>query len=289
MAYKTADSYKNAEWTCDPYEVDGKLYVNIKKKCDRCTKGIYAVGVNNGKIVPHPNANGICFKCGGRGFIYKDKVRLYTEAEYEKNKEYQEKARKRKEEKREAEMLRSAAAKKKEWLEKNSFNEDGTCFIITGDSYSIKDELKAAGWRFSHQFLWHKPDPAGYEDRVIKLNLSEVGSWTVYGAFVFNEDAADYIKQKLDNALPPSKSEWLEGEKVEDLTVTFVSKREFDGYYGLTNILTFETEEGNVLTWYTSTNQNLEIGESYFISGKIKDRKEYKGVKTTILTRCKIQ
>ena len=154
---------------------------------------------------------------------------------------------------------------------------------------SIKDELKAAGWRFSHQFLWHKPDPAGYEDRVIKLNLSEVGSWTVYGVFVFNEDAADYIKQKLDNALPPSKSKWLEGEKVEDLTVTFVSKREFDGYYGLTNILTFETEEGNVLTWYTSTNQNLEIGESYFISGKIKDRKEYKGVKTTILTRCKIQ
>lgn len=288
MTYKTADSYKNAEWTCDPYKVDGKLYVNIKKKCDRCTKGIYAVGVNNGKIVPHPNANGICLKCGGSGFIYKDKVRLYTEAEYEKNKAYQEKVRKRKEEKREAEMLRSAAAKKKEWLEKNSFNEDGTCFIITGDSYSIKDELKAAGWKFSRQFLWHKPDPAGYEDKVIKLNLSEVGSWTVYGAFVFNEDAADYIKQKLDDALPPSKSEWLEGEKVEDLIVTFVSKREFDGYYGLTNILTFETEEGNVLTWYTSTNQNLEIGESYFISGKIKDRKEYKGVKTTILTRCKI-
>jgi len=289
MTYKTADSYKNAEWICDPYEVDGKLYVNIKKKCDRCTKGIYAIGNENGHIKPHPAFGGVCLKCGGSGFIYKDKVRLYTEAEYERNKEYQEKARKRKEEKREAEMLRSAAAKKKEWLEKNSFDENENTYIIFGDSYSIKDELKAAGWRFSHQFLWHKPDPAGYEDRVIKLNLSEVGSWTVYGAFVFNEDAADYIKQKLDNALPPSKSEWLEGEKVEDLTVTFVSKREFDGYYGLTNILTFETEEGNVLTWYTSTNQNLEIGESYFISGKIKDRKKYKGVKTTILTRCKIQ
>ena len=289
MTYKTADSYKNAEWTCDPYEVDGKLYVNIKKKCDRCTKGIYAVGVENGHIKPHPAFGGVCLKCSGSGFIYKDKVRLYTEAEYERNKEYQEKARKRKEQKREAEMLRSTAAKKKEWLEKNSFDENENTYIIFGDSYSIKDELKAAGWRFSHQFLWHKPDPAGYEDRVIKLNLSEVGSWTVYGAFVFNENAADYIKQKLDNALPPSKSEWLEGEKVEDLTVTFVSKREFNGYYGLTNILTFETEEGNVLTWYTSTNQNLEIGENYFISGKIKDRKEYKGVKTTILTRCKIQ
>ena len=286
---RVAKTYENWEWCGDPFDKNGKLYITVKAPCPRCSgKGIIIARVENGRQIPVQPDGGICYQCGGRKYLEKD-VRLYTEAEYERNKEYQEKARKRKEEKREAEMLRSAAAKKKEWLEKNSFNEDGTCFIITGDSYSIKDELKAAGWRFSHQFLWHKPDPAGYEDRVIKLNLSEVGSWTVYGAFVFNEDAADYIKQKLDDALPPSKSEWLEGEKVEDLTVTFVSKREFDGYYGLTNILTFETEEGNVLTWYTSTNQNLEIGESYFISGKIKDRKEYKGIKTTILTRCKIQ
>ena len=289
MDYRTADSYKNAEWTCEPYEVDGKMYVNIKNKCDRCVKGIYAVGVENGHVKPHPAFGGVCLKCGGSGFIYKSKVRLYTEEEYERNKRNQEKARKRKEEKREAEMLKAAAARKNEWLEKNGFDEDENTYIIFGDSYSIKDELKDAGWRFSHQFLWHKPDPAGYEDRVIKLNLSEVGTWTAYGAFVFNENAAGWIQQKLNNALPPSKSEWLEGEKVEDLTVTFISKREFDGYYGLTNILTFETEEGNVLTWYTSTNQNLEKGESYFISGKIKDRKEYKGVKTTILTRCKIQ
>ena len=286
---RVAKTYENWEWCGDPFDKNGKLYITVKAPCPRCSgKGIIIARVENGRQIPVQPDGGICYQCGGRKYLEKD-VRLYTEAEYERNKEYQEKARKRKEEKREAEMLRSAAAKKKEWLEKNSFNEDGTCFIITGDSYSIKDELKAAGWRFSHQFLWHKPDPAGYEDRVIKLNLSEVGSWTVYGTFVFNEDAADYIKQKLDNALPPSKSEWLEGEKVEDLTVTFVSKREFDGYYGLTNILTFETEEGNVLTWYTSTNQNLEIGENYFISGKIKDRKEFKGIKTTILTRCKIQ
>jgi len=289
MTYRTADSYKDAKWICEPYEDNGKMYVDIEKKCDRCVKGVYAAGVENGRIKPHPAFNGICLKCGGAGVLRKDKVRLYTEEEYERNKRNQERARQRKEAKREVEMLKAATARKKDWLEKNGFDEDENTYIIFGDSYSIKDELKDAGWKFSHQFLWHKPDPAGYEDRVIKLNLSEVGVWTAYGAFVFNENAADWIQQKLNNAIPPSNSEWIDGDRVDLLPVIFVSKREYDGYYGLTNILTFKTEEDNMLTWFTSTNPKLEKGFTYFISGKIKDRKEYKGVKTTILTRCKIQ
>jgi hypothetical protein len=288
MDYRTADSYKNAEWTCEPYEVDGKMYVDIKNKCDRCVKGVYAVGVENGHIKPHPAFGGVCLKCGGKGFVYKSKVRLYTEDEYAKVKKYQENARKRKEEKREAEMLKTANARKSEWLEKNAFDEDGNTFIIFGDSYSIKDELKDAGWKFSSQFLWHKADPAGYEDRVIKLNLDEIGSWTAYGQIVFNEDAASVIKRKLDAALPPSNSQWIDGERLTKEPVTFVSKSGFDGYYGYTNIYNFETKDGNKITWFSSTVQNVAVGGNYLLSGRIKDRKEYKGEKVTVVTRCKI-
>ena len=289
MDYRTADSYKNAEWTCEPYEVDGKMYVDIKNKCDRCTKGIYAVGVENGHIKPHPAFGGVCLKCGGSGFIYKSKVRLYTEEEYERNKRNQERARQRKEEKREAEMLKTAAARKKDWLEKNGFDEDGNTYIIFGDSYSIKDELKDAGWKFSHQFLWHKSDPAGYEDRVIRLNLADIGVWTAYGQIVFNEDAAAYIKNKLDSALPPSNSEWIDGEKISKLPVVLVSKSGYEGHYGYTNIYNFETVEGNKITWFTTTIQKVDLGGKYFLSGNIKERKTYKKDKVTIVTRCKIR
>jgi hypothetical protein len=287
--YVTADSYKSWEWESEPYEKDGKLYVNLKTKCDRCTNGIYAVGVENGHIKPHPAYGGVCLKCGGTGIMYKAGVRLYTPEEYEKNKKYAEKARQRKQEKREQEMLKTAAGRKANWLEKNGFDENGTTYIIFGDSYSIKDELKEAGWIFSYNFLWHKADPAGYEDRVVKLNLNEIGTWTTYGQIVFNENAADYIKGKLDAALPPSKSEWIEGERLTKEKVTFVSKSGFDGYYGYTNIYNFETKDGNKITWFSSTNQKVEVGGEYLLSGRIKDRKEYRGEKVTVVTRCKIQ
>jgi len=285
----TADSYKNWERIAEPYEVDGKLYTDVKCSCDRCSHGIYAIGVNNGKIVPHPNANGVCFKCGGKGYIIKNKVRLYTPEEYEKSKRYQENARKRKAEKREAEMLKTANARKSEWLEKNGFSAEGETYIITGDSYSIKNELKDAGWCYSPQFLWHKADPAGYEDRVIKLNLDEIGTWTTYGQIVFNEDASILIKNRLEAALPPSTSEWIEGDRLVEEKVTFVSKSGFDGYYGYTNIYNFKTEEGNKVVWFSSTIQDIEVGKSYYLSGKIKERKTFKNEKITVVTRCKIQ
>ena len=287
--YVTADTYKNWEWECDPYEKNGKLYVNLKTKCDRCTNGIYAVGVENGHIKPHPAYGGVCLKCGGTGVMYKAGVRLYTPEQYEKSKEYAEKARLKREVKREESMIKSAADRKAKWLEKNGFDEDGVTYIIFGDSYSIKDELKEAGWIFSHQFLWHKADPAGYEDRVIKLNLDEIGTWTAYGQIVFREDASTIIKKKLDEVLPPSTSEWIDGDRLTKEKVTFVSKSGFDGYYGYTNIYNFETMEGNKVVWFTSTVQNVHVGGTYYLSGRNKKRKTFKNEKITVVTRCKIQ
>lgn len=45
---------------------------------------------------------------------------------------------------------------------------------------------------------------------------------------------------------------------------------------------------GNVLVWITEKNPQKEIGDTFKITGTVKEHSEYKGVKQTVLTRCKI-
>ena len=45
---------------------------------------------------------------------------------------------------------------------------------------------------------------------------------------------------------------------------------------------------GNVLVWITEKHPHKEIGETFQITGTVKEHSEYKGVKQTVLTRCKI-
>ena len=60
----------------------------------------------------------------------------------------------------------------------------------------------------------------------------------------------------------------------------------------------FVDDDGNVYVWKTSKDmgycvngywQEFEKGSRLTLTGKIKDHKEYKGVKQTMLTRCKYQ
>ena len=88
---------------------------------------------------------------------------------------------------------------------------------------------------------------------------------------------------------PESNSEYLQGEKVDNLKVRLVRRNSFNGRYGITYIYTFETEEENVCVWFTSKILNLGIDDKCLISGKIKDRQEYNGTKQTVLTRCRVK
>lgn len=284
-----AKSYTGAK-ILKQFEKGGKPYATIQIKCDRCTKGIYAIGVENGQIKPHPVANGVCFKCGGTGYLTKD-VRLYTEKELESMERANERARQKKAEEQEKKMKAEFAQRKADWLEKNNFSTDGYTYIITGDSYSIKDELKAGGWRFDPVIKWHKADPAGYEDRVIKINVEDCFEGSAWGDYHYKIGAKDYIDNLLAAAQPKSTSEWIGevGDKLKDLPVQLVRKYSFDGKYGTTTVYTFQTKEGNLLTWFSSTFQPYDIGEWMKIKyTTIKDHNEYKGVKSTVITRTKL-
>ena len=187
------------------------------------------------------------------------------------------------------EIIAEANIVKAKWLKENEFDRDGITYIITGDSYSIKEELKAAGWVFSRQFLWHKADPAGYEDRVVKLDILEIADWTEWGMPWFHDNANSYIKEKVDNARPQSNSEWIEGDKVKKLEVTVSRISGYENQWGYSNIYTFVDNNERVCVWFTAKYLDIEVGDKVIISGTIKDRKEFRGEKQTILTRCHVE
>ena len=85
------------------------------------------------------------------------------------------------------------------------------------------------------------------------------------------------------------------GDKFE-LTLTFDKSFGFEGAYGFTYIHLFHDDENHVFAWKTA-NGNLgknfnwaeyEVGQKYLIKGTVKSHDEYKNVKQTVITRCKV-
>lgn len=290
MRYYTADTYKNWERIGSPYDKNGKLYTSVKCKCDRCTNGIYAIGVENGHIKPHPNYGGICLKCGGTGFLKKE-IRLYTVSEYNSMKNRQLREKERKEAAREAKMKAEYAQNKIEWLSKNGFSPEGITYIITGDSYSIKEELKEAGFKYDNVLKWHRASAEGYEERCIEINVNEIIEFSAWGKGYYITSAQDIIDKKIAATQSEGESNWVgeKGMKYDAELVCLSRESNFENYYGLSFVYTFVDKDNNVLTWFTKKDINYKVGDSFYLEGTIKSHDEYKGIKTTILTRCKIK
>lgn len=88
-------------------------------------------------------------------------------------------------------------------------------------------------------------------------------------------------------------SEW-QGEVGEKTVFTLKCDSVFyqESCYGrratTTSIYKLSDSQGNRFTWFSS-NDVLEVGNTYTLKGSIKAHDEYKGVKQTVLTRCKVQ
>lgn len=287
--YALAPLYRDYETVGTPYFKNGKMYTKARRVCDRCVKGVYVCRVENGRPVPHPVANGVCFQCGGTGFIQKE-VRLYTVAEAAKMEQRNEAARIKRQQELEARMKAEYAEKKVKWLKDNGWSQDGITYIVTGDSYSIKDDLKDAGWLFDYVLRWHKADPTGYEDRVKKVEIDKVIEFSAWGEGHYLTEAKDYVDSLLTEDSADRNSQWVGQIGSRDtFNVTLVSKRGFQGQYGYSNVYTFRTEDGNILTWFSTVEVEKEPGDQFTLVGTIKDHTEYKNIKQTILSRCKIK
>lgn len=183
---------------------------------------------------------------------------------------------------------------KAEWLEKNGFSQEGITYCVYGDdTYAIKDHLKELGFKFSPLLKWHCGNliklPEGYI--LIKFTFDDLCQWSEEDETAYYyENAKEKIDRAFKEAAGPSLSEYIAepGKRIRNLTAVFKSVRGFAGAYGWTNIYTFESGY-NVLVWFTQKDLELEKGTVIDLTGTVKKHEEFRGVKTTQLSRCIIK
>lgn len=266
---------------------NGTRYYHCSERCGKCG----GTGIINCYI---PINGGECFDCGGSG-IYEWNDKEYT-PEYEaKLIEKREKAAARKL----AKEMEKAAELNAEFFEKQGFNSEGKTYFILGDCYSIKDELKAQGAKWDNlSYHWHMAKaPEGM--KTIEIDVNEMYSPNAAGVYLWNywvsfEEGKEHYSDKVRRAedelkASTSTSEWLGQEKEKiSAVVTLKNWHHFETMYGVSTIYTFEDEKGNVLVWKTGSCIEQQKGDKLTLSGTIKELSEYKGIKQTVLTRCKI-
>lgn len=228
--------------------------------------------------------DGICFLCDGSGY-HTTNWKEYT-PEYQKVLE----------ERRLARLRKKAPEMNAKWLKDNGFSKDRKTWIVAGNTWAIKDELKEAGAKYNGLLGWHfDHDPEAWPtfivttDDVCFTGLDGHLFWATYC------DVADLIKELQIKHAPKKEtcSEYI-GTVGEMLTATVKFLRAYTykthfSYQGETNfIYKFIDADDNILIWKTSRGLRLDEGDTCEITGKVKEHSEYNGDKQTVLTRCKI-
>lgn len=270
---------------------NGTKYYHCTDRCLKCGgTGIVScyIHINGGE----------CFDCDGSG------IAVWDEKEY--TPEYEAKLaaqREKRFEKKKAEAMAHAAEKNAEFFKKNGFTPEGKTYFVLGDTYKIKDELKAQGAKWDNiSSHWHMATkPEGLE--VFELSVEDLYTADYAGVYTWNSwvrsewDDPEYYVNKIKKAedslkATNSTSEYVGeiGDKIEvEVTLSFYTGWESNfGYNNVTYLYTFKDEQGNVYTWKTGSYLNKDKGSKLTLKGTIKDHSEYKGVKQTVLTRCKI-
>lgn len=239
---------------------------------------------------------GVCFLCGGSG-RYGKTIIVRTE-EYARKLEEQRLARARK----------AAPAKNATFLKAEGFSADGKTYIVLGDTYAIREDLKAAGAKFNYLLGWHFPEPNDkYEtveltkDTVLCETSDEVVTllrewpngildWP-WDPYIVQEYVAKLQDEYKARTAPKTEFFGTVGQKVE-LALSLERRSSYETQWGTATIYAFVDDKGRHFIWKTSTwlkaMDNANAGDKFILKGTIKEHNEYKGCKQTVLTRCKI-
>lgn len=261
-----AKSYEHMEVITEPFLKNGRKYVRVKGKCDRCGgSGIWAWG-------PY---GGTCFKCQGSGKDIQE-VRWYTDKERA--------AQDRQAEKR-------AEARVQRQLERDAYNAgpeangfiDGFVIAVLGNTYEIKDELKGAGAKYTRGLGWHFANtadvPAKYTDRTRMIMWEDASA---DGKIKSIEELERLVA--VASPLEDSQHVYMVGSRVRDLSLKVYKVWEGPGY----TMHTLTDSDNNVYMWTTSS-RTLPLDAQITMDVTIKEHTEYKGIKQTVLTRPRIK
>lgn len=238
---------------------------------------------------------GICFLCGGTG---KGETKVVVRTE-----EYSAKLEQRRLEKR----RKGAAEANAKFLTSLGFSADGKTYIVLGDTYGVKDQLKEAGAKFNKLFGWHfdnldnasnypihevSKDTIIYEDDKDTITLLEEDQCGHLHLPYADYLIIDFIKNLQENYRKTLAPETFFYGNIKDkiqINVTLVMRRYFDTQWGTTWVYKFTDNEGHVFIWKTSNYvDDLNEGDQIQLKGTIKEHNAYRGVNQTTVTRCKI-
>ena len=278
-----AKSYENLEQVGSPFEENGKMYVIVKGKCSRCG--------GSGHYSYNPMYGTVCFSCRGSG-IQEQTVRWYTDSQRASMDKAAEKRAAAKAVKDEERRIKFAA--------RNAFGfgEEGYIFLVYGDNERIKkwrEELPEHTVWYNETFGWFIPATREYDglEFPADIHFAKLEWETVKDKndeeqlqMMDKEEVRKIVEQMI---YEPSKSEfqgevntWLEKE------VKIVKNISLSSNYGDSHMHIMEDDDENVYVW-TTASKNLEEGKTYTIKMKVKEHKEYKGTKQTIVYYCKVK
>ena len=165
---------------------------------------------------------------------------------------------------------------------------NGYITILKGNAAEESEYFKLSPARYTRLWGWYfistEPLPDDLPDDVEPIRLP----WEMVGTDeeVLKPDAE--VIAAVDSLLyddDVSEYQGEVGDKV-DVIVTVENAIPLDGYYGPTTMHIFRDYDGNCYVWTTAA-RSWEVGTEHHIAGTIKALKTYRGVKQTVLTRCR--
>lgn len=277
----TAKTYENMRIMGEPFSIDNKMYVIVQGPCKRCG--------GSGHYSMNAMGDSTCYRCHGVG-KENMQVRWYTDKQRE--------ALDRAAEKRQAVAKIKQEERRVKFAARNAFGFGPAGFItlIRGDADKIQEwraELPVHTVLYNNIFGWYIPSEKTPEF-IPEIFSSKRLDWNE----VRDENDAENLTMK-DNELVKtyirtleqgtSKSEY-QGEKDEWLEKEVKIKKNIslDNQYGHSHMHIMEDADENVYVW-TTASKSLEVGATIHMRMKVKDHKEYEGVKQTIVYYCKIK
>lgn len=235
-----------------------------------------------------------CYDCGGSGRARKPEViKVYT-PEYRAK--LDERARKRAE-KKQAERVAEFNANRLGIAQKYGFNPEGKIYVVIGNTYEIREELKDAGAKYRGGINWYFLEE---QDKypTVELTYEEcLNIYPEYGTMSWKDlsEVQAVLNSKIPTEDDPSQYVGQVGERL-DVVVTFKKRSTYEipSYAGwgtdMVGINVFRDDAGNCFIWKsTSAFFNIPEGEKVRLRGTVKEHTDYKGTKQTVLQRCKVE
>ena len=165
----------------------------------------------------------------------------------------------------------------------------GYITIFKGDIPFEDDYFKlSAKISYARGWGWYIPSTEEIPEDLPEYAIPVRLPWELVG----KEDETLKTDREIAAAVEPLRYESDEseyqgqiGDKLE-LIVVVEKAIALDGYYGLSTMHIMRDYDGNCYVWTTAA-RSWEIDSEHHIIGSVKDHKQYKGVRQTVLTRCR--